>query len=128
MAEIATLTVRRHSEEAIRGGVFWERDPQHALVNPVECPVGDLFIADDDAHSVADTYAVRQAIKASRLVMVSENEPLIVTAQDVQATDAARLYALENGIDLVSVIPSAKNGVISLFDVRREARRRDEEP
>lgn len=123
MVEIACVTVKRHPEESARNGVFWERDHQHFLANPGEWGEmdGEVFIADDLEHLVADTSAVRQAIKINRLVEVEKSTVLWIDSE-VKATDAARALAQENDLDLALIAPTGKDGQVTLNDVKAAIR------
>jgi len=123
MTEIESVIVRLSQDEAARGGVFWERNPQHALVDPRN-EGGEVFISGRDPAIVANTWAVVDAIKRGRLDVIQAAQPQELDPADIPATDAARELAAEHGIDLAELTGSGHDGIIVTADVQREIRRR----
>lgn len=124
------VIVKRHPEESARGGLFAERDHLHKLAAPKEWPDGDVFIADDEKHTLAYTTGVDQAISTRRLVKVSEKDletkakaasesPKEPEAGEIQVTAAALKLADEAGVNLEEVVPTGAAGQVTKSDVDR---------
>lgn len=118
MSEVNTVVVKRHEEESARRGVFWERDHQHQLADPEAWPEGEVWIADDEEHTIAKTSGVMGAVRALRLVIVDE-ETVTVEPEEIAATDAARELAAEAGVDLAEVVPTGADGQVVKADVEK---------
>lgn len=128
MSEVNTVVVKRHEEESARRGVFWERDHQHQLADPEAWPEGEVWIADDEEHTIAKTSGVMGAVRALRLVIVDE-ETVTVDPEEIAATDAARELAEEAGLDLADVVPTGADGQVVKSDVEKAiAAAKDSEP
>jgi pyruvate/2-oxoglutarate dehydrogenase complex dihydrolipoamide acyltransferase (E2) component len=123
MTEIEIVTVKLTQDEVARGSVFWEINPHHALANPA-LENGEVFIADGEPHIVADTYAVKEAVRRKRLDILLPSEPQPIADEDILATDSARDLAEDHGISLLDLAGSGKNGAIITADVHREIARR----
>lgn len=126
MATVKAIKVKRSQEESARSGVFWDIDFVHRQADPVNCPEGTVFIADDDVHLVAHTHSVQQAIGHGRLVAVEDGGEFVIGEEDVMATDAARELAAEAGVDLAEVPPSGANGQVVKSDVQKYIQRAKE--
>ena len=121
---VQKVVVKRSDEEAARNGTaLFDRDFTHAQVDAKAWPDGEVYIIDDDEHTVAVTPGVVAAIRSGRLVEVGDPEPVDVEPDGVAATDAAREHAEAAGIDLADVPPTGGSGQVTVGDVRKYAAR-----
>jgi len=103
---MATILVQLSPEEIKRGAVFWEKHRAHAT--EAGWADGEVWIADDGLHVVAETAAIRKAVKINRL-----------SAIPVSVSRAAQQLADENGVEVLRLYPgSGKLGQVTIADVR----------
>lgn len=119
--EVEVVRVKLEEEEAARGAVFYERNAQHAQAR-LGRPMDDIADAEvtvkgEKEFTVANTPAVREAIRVGRLVLVGKAK---VKEAKIYATQAAVDLAAENEIDMSKVTPTGRQGTqITKGDVQR---------
>ena len=120
--QIKTKIVAMSPEEVAHGRAFFELNILHGRVNPDAFGTqGDVFLSTAERFTVADTEAVRVAIRNGRLVEgIEDTKPVVVDPDKIEITVAAKKAVKEHDLDINRLNPTGKNGAqITKADVDR---------